>query len=151
MKKILGLSVLAVFISTAPLQAQYKVEFNDILITNVKIKEGANSIPVSTFKGTLKFVKKGDKYSNMIFTNSKGKLNKLFVAQTGSNGTVQPACKGSTQACFGTADNSITVYFCEPATTTTTQTRQTSIVVDLLDENPDATPRRYRTELKISY
>ncbi len=131
MKKGLALSVLAAFLTITNVHAQDKqlqvkqapskspddpiffmhlnnkaseksIQKVELVFRAVKVENGANAVPVAKLKGTLKFVKKDNKYAAVVFTDSTGKTRSLS-AEPGA------ACT------YTTADEQITVHFCEPA------------------------------------
>ena len=146
MKKILALNVLAAFllITNVKAQAQIKqapakspddpifflhmntgaregvVQKVELVFKTVKVENGANAVPVAKLKGILKFVKKDDNYSSVVFTDSTGKSKSLSVAQPGTTCT------------YATADKLITVHFCESAVKLSGNTsRQTTLTIAL--------------------
>jgi hypothetical protein len=137
MKKILALSVTA-FILINHVQAQTKktpsnvqiktggategnvVQKVELVFKTIKVEDGANSITVAKLKGALSFVKKDDRYSAVVFTDSTGKTRSLTIAQPGA------ACT------YTTADKQITVHFCETARKLSgTTSRQTTLTIAL--------------------
>jgi len=106
MKKILVLSVITAFTLINQVQAQKakKIPLRspdepifffqmspaggataqkaELVFKTVKIENGAHSIPVPQLKGTLSFVKKGDSYSGLVFTDSKGKTTPAKLSGT---------------------------------------------------------------------
>ena len=90
-------------------------ELENVLISSVKPKEGNNTVPVPNGRGTIKFVKRGDKISDVVFTDAAGKSTRLNPAQPGTNGAPSPSCKFPIpDACFGTADKNIGMCMCKP-------------------------------------
>lgn len=91
------------------------VTMEDVLISSVKPKEGSNTVPVPNGRGTIRFVKRGDKISDVVFTDAAGKATRLNPVQPGTNGAPQPSCKFPIpDACFGTADKNIGMCMCKP-------------------------------------
>jgi hypothetical protein len=76
---------------------------------------GAQTVQVPNGKGTLKFDKSGNKFTNVIFIDAAGKTHRMVPAQPGTNGAPQPSCKYPLpDACFGTADKNIGMCMCKP-------------------------------------
>jgi hypothetical protein len=98
-----------------PTGTAMKITLEDVLISSVKPKEGQNTIPVPNGRGTIKFVKRDGKISDVVFTDAAGKSTKLNPVQPGTNGAPQPSCKFPIpDACFGTADKNIGMCMCKP-------------------------------------
>lgn len=139
MKKVLALSILASVILISHTEAQTRnkatsrgnhIQINpdeaegnmvqkvELVFKTVKVTEGANAVPVAKLQGTLSFVKKGENYSGVVFTDSTGKSRSLSV--------VENTCS------YATTDKQITVHFCETARTLSgTGSRQTTITIAL--------------------
>jgi len=76
---------------------------------------GAQTVPVPKGKGTLKFDKSGNKFTNVVFIDAAGKTHRMIPAKPGTNGAPQPSCKYPLpDACFATADKSIGMCMCKP-------------------------------------
>jgi hypothetical protein len=111
MKKLITVCALFIFATTAKVSAQQFVA----RLTTTGIKEGSNTVVVNKLKGTLKFVKQGDVFSNVIFIDSVGSTFKLKAARSGANGILKPECKTTLpDACFGTDDKNIGMCICKP-------------------------------------
>jgi hypothetical protein len=98
-----------------PVGTAMQVTMKDIMISSVKPKEGNNTVQVPDGMGTIKFVKRGEKISDVIFTDAAGKTTRLVPVQPGTNGAPKPSCKFPIpDACFGTADKNIGMCMCKP-------------------------------------
>ncbi|MEO6541994.1 MAG: hypothetical protein ABIN74_13410 [Ferruginibacter sp.] len=76
---------------------------------------GAQTVVVPNRKGTLKFVKNGNKFTDVVFIDAAGKSHRMIPAQSGSNGAPSPSCKYPLpDACFATADKNIGMCMCKP-------------------------------------
>jgi len=83
MKKSILIFALFIFAMVTKTNAQYTVTLEDALISSVKLNEGANTLPVPG-KGTLKVVKHGATFTNVIFTDATGKLTMLSKSNSPS-------------------------------------------------------------------
>ena len=76
---------------------------------------GAQTVPVPNGKGTLKFEKNGDKFTNVTYFDANGKAHRMQPTKGGTNGAPQTPCKYPLpDACFGTADKNIGMCICKP-------------------------------------
>lgn len=92
-----------------------QVTMKDIMISSVKPNEGNNTVQVPDGMGTIKFVKRGEKISDVIFTDAAGKATRLVPVQPGTNGAPKPSCKYPLpDACFATSDKNIGMCMCKP-------------------------------------
>lgn len=78
--------------------------------------EGKNTVRVPDGNGTLTFVKRGDRFSDVVYTDAAGKATRLAPVQPGTGGAPKPACKFPIpDACFGIPNNqSIGMCICKP-------------------------------------
>ena len=118
MKKIILASVVFVFAFATNLHAQ-RGEKGQIEIVSWSLgatrADGAQSVPVPGGKGTVKFDKRGDKFTNVVFIDANGKTHRLQPMQPGTNGAPDPGCKYPIpDACFGTANKNIGMCMCKP-------------------------------------
>jgi len=91
------------------------IELEDVMISSVKAKDGANTVPVPGNRGTVKFTKRGNIITNVIFTDAAGKSVKLEPTSGAANGGTKPSCKCPIpDACFGTADKNVGMCICKP-------------------------------------
>lgn len=76
---------------------------------------GAQAITVPGGKGTIKFDKTGDRFTNVVYTDAAGKQFRLAPVKPGTSGAPQPTCKYPLpDACFATADKNIGMCLCKP-------------------------------------
>ena len=76
---------------------------------------GAQTVDVPNRKGKLKFVKNGNKFTNVVFIDAAGKSHRMTPTQSGTNGAPTPSCKYPLpDACFATADKNIGMCMCKP-------------------------------------
>ena len=116
MKKFILASVVFVFAFATNVNAQKKSEIQiESFSWGVRAASGAQSVQVPGGKGTLKFTKQGDKFTNVVFIDANGKTHRLQPMQPGTNGAPDPGCKYPLpDACFGTADKNIGMCMCKP-------------------------------------
>ncbi len=77
-------------LATAASFAQGKVQLQDF---HVKLNDGANTIRVPNNGGTIQLVKRGDKFSEVVYTDAAGTSSRLSPVRPGSNMASQPACR----------------------------------------------------------
>lgn len=132
MKKLTAIFAVLVLATTIKVSAQGagKVSVHDISITKVKIvkigqgdvilsgvnlKEGTNRMQTKELLGTLLFVKSGNTFSDVIFTDEAGKSTRLTPARGGTDGAPTPTCKTKLpDACFSSPDKNIGMCICKP-------------------------------------
>ena len=92
-----------------------KVTMSDLLISSITLKEGTNTVPVPGGKGTIQLVKRGDKFSNVVYTDAAGKAIRL-APQNGSNENLpKPDCPYKIpDACFGAPTLNVAMCMCRP-------------------------------------
>jgi hypothetical protein len=130
MKKILLAVAVFAFAMVSRTNAQ-QIELENVMISNVKPTDGSNSVRVPNGKGTIKFVKRGDKISDVVFIDAAGKSTRLSPVKPGTNGAPQPSCKFPIpDACFGTADKNIGMCMCKP--TDLSSGNNTEVTIGLL-------------------
>lgn len=77
--------------------------------------EGPSTIPLSNGRGSLKLVVRGDRFSDVVYTDAAGKSTRLVPIPGGTAGAPKTECKYPIpDACFGTADKSIGLCMCRP-------------------------------------
>jgi hypothetical protein len=114
MKKILLAVVVFAFAMVGRTNAQ-AVELENVMITSVKPADGSNTVRVPNGRGVIKFVKRGDKISDVVFIDAAGKQTRLAPVKPGTNGAPQPSCKFPIpDACFGTPNKNIGMCMCKP-------------------------------------
>ena len=96
--------------------------------------EGTNTVPLQNGRGTLKFVARGDKFSDVIYTDAAGKSTRLIPIPGGSGGAPKTECKYPIpDACFGTADKKIGLCMCRPTNLSAAPSSDpTAILIGLL-------------------
>ena len=76
---------------------------------------GPQTIAVPGNKGTLKFNKQGEKFTNVVLIDANGKTHQLKSSSAGAVGSTTTPCKYPIpDACFATADKSIGMCMCKP-------------------------------------
>src|SRR4051812_28194918 len=81
------------------------------LTQQLKLVEGTNSLPLPGNKGTYKFVKQGSSFSNVVFVDPTGRSQTLKPSAG-----INAECKSPLPApCFGTADKTVGLCICKPA------------------------------------
>lgn len=114
MKKILLAVVVFAFAMVSRTDAQ-RITLEEVMVSSVKTTDGTNTVRVPNGRGTVKFVKRGDKISDVVFIDAAGKQTRLSPVKPGTNGAPQPSCKFPIpDACFGTADKNIGMCMCKP-------------------------------------
>lgn len=121
MKKLSLILSMLVFAVTGNLMAQShrtgsgggKVVMQDF---HFKSTEGKNTVRVPNENGTLTFMKRGDRFSDVVYTDAAGKATRLSPIQPGTGAAPKPACKFPIpDACFGIPNNqSIGMCICKP-------------------------------------
>ncbi len=121
MKKILFICSLFIMTMTTKLIAQPNsdgvVDGADYQIWSwgTAAATGTQTVQVPGGKGSIKFVKQGEKFSNVIFTDAAGKTHRLQPSKPGTPGAPKASCKYPLpDACFATADKSIGMCICKP-------------------------------------
>jgi hypothetical protein len=81
---------------------------------------GPQTVAAPGNKGTLKFHKQGEKFSNVVFIDGAGKTHRLKPSSPGTAGSTRTPCKYPIpDACFATADKNIGMCMCKPTDLTT--------------------------------
>lgn len=115
MKKVSLILSMLVLATSVNLMAQGvgKVSLQDF---HFKPIEGKNTVRVPNDNGTLTFVKRGDRFSDVVYTDAAGKATRLAPMQPGTGGAPKPPCKYPIpDACFGIPNNqSIGMCICKP-------------------------------------
>jgi len=83
-----------------------------IIISNIFMQEGTNTISVKANKGTITLLKKGDFFSNVIFTDNAGNTFRLMPKPGGSTTCAFPV----PGACFGN-DETAVINICRQTNT----------------------------------
>lgn len=118
MKKLIVMFSVCAFAIAAKVNAQVVI-MEDVIVSSVKLNEGSNSVPVPNGRGTIKLVKRGNSFTNVVFVDAAGKTTRLQGTQAGTNGAPQPSCKYPLpDACYGGPQN-IGLCICKPTDLTT--------------------------------
>ncbi|RPE12383.1 hypothetical protein EGT74_02195 [Chitinophaga lutea] len=113
MKKVLILAVLFVTAIAAKAQktsgpaptSSMKVRFTDLLVSSIKLTEGTNTVRLPGHHGSIQLVKRGDSFSDVVFTDVNGRETRL-VPNDGTSGAAEPDCDCPLpDACFSFPDS----------------------------------------------
>jgi len=112
MKKIILATLLFGF--TMGASAQYTYTLEDALISSITVKEGKNTLLTKHGKGTLEFVKSGERFSNINFKDAQGRSHTLTAVPANTPGLRKPDCTSATQlTCFVSKNKDIAVFICK--------------------------------------
>ncbi|MEO6540004.1 MAG: hypothetical protein ABIN74_03390 [Ferruginibacter sp.] len=127
MKKVISIVTVFVFAVIFNVSAQVtnntpggatgymKIVLEDVVITGVKANDGANTVPVPGNRGKVIFTRRGNTFTNVIYTDAAGKSVRLQPNNGTANGLPKPGCKYPLpDACFGTADKNVGMCICKP-------------------------------------
>jgi len=117
-----------------------KVGPGQVIFAGANFKEGANRMQSKELTGTLVFVKKGNSFSEVIFTDDAGKSTRLTPTRGGTNGAPKPECKTKLpDACFSSPDKNIGMCICKPGNLTNggEETYTVSFYQKYLGRNPN--------------
>ncbi len=115
MKKTIVVFALLVVAFVGKVSAQYKVTMSDALISSIKLNEGSNVVQIPNGVGTIRFVKRGESFSNVMFQDAAGKIVRLNPNDGSDGAAPSPACKCPVpDACFATAEKNIGMCLCKP-------------------------------------
>jgi hypothetical protein len=129
MKKMFLVGMLFTFAMAASVNAQRNKEIEILSFQwGVTNSTGTQTVPVPGGKGTVKFDKTGDRFTNVVYTDAAGKKFRLTPAKPGTAGAPQPTCKFPLpDACFGTANKNIGMCICKPTDITSNSGGEYSI------------------------
>lgn len=114
MKKTIVVFALLLVAFVGKVSAQ-RYELENVLISSVKMTEGTNAVQIPNGRGTIRFVKRGETFSNVIFQDAAGKIVRLNPSDGTVEGTPTIPCKCPVpDACFGTANKNIGMCMCKP-------------------------------------
>jgi hypothetical protein len=109
MKKVIVSVALFVFAFAANVTAQIsagkqdpaklEVTMQDVLISSITLREGSNTIPVPDGRGTIKLVKRGDKFSDVVYTDAAGKAIRLAPNNGATGNLPKTPCKMQLACC----------------------------------------------------
>jgi hypothetical protein len=142
MKKVSLILSMLVLATTGTLFAQ-SVTMSDVLISSVKINDGKNTIRVPDGKGTIQLVKRGDKFTDVVYTDAAGKESRLSPVRPGTGGAPKPACKFPIpDACFGIPNNqSVGMCICRPTDLSSGEDFSISLLLPAVQKVRDAAAR----------
>jgi hypothetical protein len=124
MKKIILSSLVFVLALSTKVNAQDSKKEIEIISwpwVATSTTTGTQSVPVPGGKGTVKFTRQGDRFTNVVFVDAAGKTHRLQPIKPGTNGAPDPGCKYPIpDACFGTANKNIGMCMCKPTDLTST-------------------------------
>jgi hypothetical protein len=114
MKKTIVVFALLLVAFVGKVSAQ-RYELENVLISSVKMSEGTNTVQIPNGRGTIRFVKRGETFSNVIFQDAAGKIERLSPSDGSVEGAPTIPCKCPVpDACFGTANKNIGMCMCKP-------------------------------------
>lgn len=116
MKKVFFALFVWAVAGTMTVNAQRTGIYQDVLIPHVKVFDGNNIVQVPDGKGTLKFTKRGDTFSDVIYIDAAGKESRLSPVKAGTGGAPKPNCKWPIpDACYSIPNNqTIGMCICKP-------------------------------------
>lgn len=100
---------------TKPESSALKVTMSDVMVSSVTLKEGVNTVPLPDGRGRITLIKRGDTFSNVVYTDAAGKAIRL-APNNGTGNAPKPECKYPIpDACFGIPNNqNIGMCMCRP-------------------------------------
>jgi len=114
MKKVIVVLTLIVVALIGNNASAQGYELENVLISSLKMKEGANTVQIPNGRGTIRFVKRGQSFSNVIFQDVAGKIERLNPNDGTTEGAPTPVCKCPLpDACFATANKNIGLCMCK--------------------------------------
>jgi hypothetical protein len=114
MKKVIVVLTLIVVALIGNNASAQGYELENVLISSLKMKEGANTVQIPNGRGTIRFVKRGQSFSNVIFQDAAGKIERLNPNDGTTEGAPTPICKCPLpDACFATANKNIGLCMCK--------------------------------------
>lgn len=115
MKKVSVILSMLVLATSASLMAQTtgKATRQDF---SVKMSDGKNTLRVPDGKGTIELTKRGDRFTDVVYTDAAGKSTRLVPIRPGTGYAPKPDCKFPIpDACYGIPNNqSIGMCICRP-------------------------------------
>lgn len=141
MKKVSLILALFLFAAVSSLYAQ--VTMSDVLVSSIKMRDGKNTVRLPDGQGSLELVKRGDRFSNVVFTDAAGKITRLAPKPAGTGQSPKPACKFPIpDACFGTPNASeIGMCICRPTDLSNGEDFSISLLLPAVQKVRD-TPRK---------
>jgi hypothetical protein len=99
--------------ATAPQTSKTTLE--ESLISGVTLREGVNRIPVPNGRGTIQITKRGDRFSDVVYTDAAGKATRLAPNSGSAENLPKTPCKNKLpDACFGSASLNAVMCLCRP-------------------------------------
>ncbi len=118
-------------------QSAGKPSYKDFNFT-ARLVDGFNTVQIPNGNGSVKFVKRGETFSNLIFQDEAGKIERMTTDDGTTEGAPTPTCKCPLpDACFATANKNVGMCMCKPC--------------DLSTGNEGWNIRLRRAEVKLSY
>jgi hypothetical protein len=116
---------------------------SDVLISSVKMSDGKNTVRVPDGKGSIQLVKRGTRFSDVVYTDAAGKTTRLSPVQPGTGGAPKPACKFPIpDACFGIPNNqSVGMCICKPTDLSSGEEYTISLLLPAIQKVRDASAR----------
>lgn len=113
MKKVLLVFALlmATFVGHSSAQTSDR---EHILLSSIRLKEGPNSVPLPNGHGTLRLLKRGTTFSNVLLVDVAGRIARL-LPDDGTEGAPTPICPCPLpDACFATENKNVGMCLCKP-------------------------------------
>jgi hypothetical protein len=87
-----------------------------IEINALKLTDGKNTVQVPNDKATIEFVKRGDRFTDVVLIDVHGHATRLAAKPASTNGMPPSSCKFPIpDACFGIPDSQeVAMCFCKP-------------------------------------
>lgn len=131
MKKVMVSLSVTVFAFVANVSSQiaaptpeptaYTYTLEDCIISGITMKEGSNTIPVPKGRGTIQLIKRGDRFSDVVFTDAAGKATRLAPNNGSTNNLPKPNCPYKIpDACFGAPTLNAVMCLCRPTNVAST-------------------------------
>ena len=112
MKKIIFATLFIGFAICSKAQG-YTLE--NVFVSSITVKEGQNSILTKHGKGTLQFIKAGERISRVVFLDSLGRSHALTAIPANTTGAPKPDCNSALpDACFESANKQYGLCVCKP-------------------------------------
>lgn len=124
MKKVIGILLIVLLAFTANVSAQTAPSgggtsggdkpMESMSLNFVKI-DGPNTVPLPNGIGALEFFARGDRFSDGVFTDARGKTTRLVPRADATASLPQPPCQYPIpDACFGSPNKKIGLCICRP-------------------------------------
>jgi hypothetical protein len=114
MKKVIVVLSLFVCAAATNVSAQSDRPTESLSLNFTKV-EGPNTVDIPNGRGTIKFIARGDRFSNVEYVDAAGKTTRLTPGISPSAGAPNQPCKYPIpDACFGTANKKVFMCMCRP-------------------------------------